>query len=132
MVKRESVGQRLKRARLEQGMSVPQVVTKVLEDHGFDVSASTVRGVEADATPNPGIKTIKAIALGVKLDPAVVIGLVVVGLVLEESPESERGFSSSQLARLWRECQTLTNGQRTFVDQLLTMLMETVDRWRRP
>lgn len=125
MGKRESIGKRLKSARLDLGLSVPQLVEKIFEDHRFEVGASTVRDVEADRTPNPGFKTIEFIALGVGLDP-----MEVISLGLDDPPEMEPGFKASQFAQLHKSYAKLAKEQRAFVDDYVETLIEKINKWR--
>lgn len=125
MAKRETIGKRLKTARLDLGLSVVQLVEKTLEDHRFEVGASTIRDVEADRTPNPGFKTIEFIALGVGLDP-----LEVISLGLDDPPELEPGFKASQFAQLHKSYAKLDREQRAFVDDYIETLIEKINKWR--
>jgi transcriptional regulator with XRE-family HTH domain len=125
MAKRETIGKRLNTARLNLGLSVPQLVQKISEDHRFPIGASTIRDIEADKTPNPGFKTLEFIALGVGLDP-----LEVIGLGLDDPPELEPGYTESQLAQLWRVYKTVNKNYRSVADELVKMLIEKMERWR--
>lgn len=126
MAKRETIGKRLNRARLDLGMSVPQLREKIFEDHRAEVGESTIRDIEKDKTPNPGFKTVEFIALGVGLDP-----LEVLSLGLDDPPEMEPGFKQSQFAQLWKSYSKLTKKeQRAFVDDYIETLIEKINRWR--
>lgn len=123
MAKRETIGSRLKRAREQAGMSVPQLVRQIREDHGKDVGASTVRDAENDKTPNPGIKTVETIALGLGLD-----AIEVIGLALDDAPETDPGYKESGFARLWKSYQRLKKDRRPFWDELIEMLTDKMNR----
>jgi len=123
MAKRETIGKRLNNARLEQGMSVPQLRQKIFSDHRAEIGESTIRDIEKDKTPNPGFKTVEFIALGVGLDP-----LEVIGLGLDDPPELEPGFKISQLAQFWKKYSKLERAERAFYDENLKMLIERIDR----
>jgi transcriptional regulator with XRE-family HTH domain len=125
MAKRQTIGQRLRQAREQAGLSVPQLVQRIRELHGKDVGASTVRDAENDKTPNPGIKTIECIAKGVQLDP-----MEIIGLALENPPESEPGYSETQFAQLARVYKKVSKENRPVADQLVKMLIEQMERWR--
>jgi len=125
MAKRETIGKRLKTARLNLGMSVPQLRGKIFEDHRAEIGASTIRDIEGDKTPNPGFKTLEFIALGVGLDP-----LEVIGLGLDDPPEMESGFKASQFAQLHKSYAKLDKEQRAFVDDYIETLIEKINRWR--
>jgi transcriptional regulator with XRE-family HTH domain len=125
MAKRESIGERLNRARLELEMSVPQLRGKILRDHRFEVGESTIRDVEADRTPNPGRKTIEFIALGVGLDP-----LEVFALGLDDRPEMEAGYTETQFAQLARVYKKVGKEYRPIADEFVKMLIEKMERWR--
>lgn len=125
MANRETIGKRLKTARLDLGLSAPQLVEKILEDHRAGVGASTIRDIEADKTPNPGFKTLEFIALGVGLDP-----LEVISLGLDDPPEMEQGFKVSQFAQLHKSYSKLNKEQRAFVDDYIETLIEKINKWR--
>lgn len=123
MAKRETIGKRLLRARLDLGMSVPQLREKISEDHGEQIGESTIRDIEKDRTPNPGFKTVEFIALGVGLDP-----LEVLGLGLDDPPELENGFKESQFAQLWKKYLKVGKEQRPFIDDFVKMLIKRLDQ----
>jgi transcriptional regulator with XRE-family HTH domain len=125
MAKRESIGQRLKTARLEQGMSVPALREKIKIDHRAEVGESTIRDIESDKTPNPGFKTLEFIALGVGLAP-----LDVISLGLGNPPELEAGYTETQFAQLARAYKKIGKEYRPVADELVKMLIEKMERWR--
>jgi transcriptional regulator with XRE-family HTH domain len=125
MAKQESIGKRLNRARLELGMTVPQLREKILQDHLLEVGASTIRDIEADKTPNPGFKTLESIALGVGLPP-----LDVIALGLDDPPELEAGYTETQFALLARVYKKVGKEYRPVADELVKMLIEKMERWR--
>lgn len=125
MAKRESIGKRLNRARLDLGMSVPQLREKIFQDHRAEVGESTIRDIEKDKTPNPGFKTVEFISLGVGLDP-----LEVLSLGLDDPPEIDPGFKESQFAQLWKNYKKLDKEQKAFVDDYISTVIEKVNRWR--
>lgn len=125
MAKRETVGKRLKRARLELGMGVPELVEKIKRDYRAEVGITTVHFIEKDRVPNPGLKTIEFIALGDGLDP-----LEVFALGLDEPPELEPGFKQSQFAQLWKSYSKLDKEQKAFVDDYIETLIQKINRWR--
>lgn len=125
MAKQESIGARLNRARLELGMSVPQLREKIFRDHRFELGESTIRDVEGDRTPNPGRKTIEFIALGVGLDP-----LEVFAIGLDDPPELEAGYTETQFAQLARVYKKVGKEYRPVADELVKMLIEKMGRWR--
>ena len=125
MAKQESIGKRLKAARLELGLSVPQLSEKIFRDYGFPVGESTVRDIERDKTPNPGRKTIEFIALGVGLDP-----LEVFSMGLNDPPELEPGYKESQFAQLSRIYGTVKKSEKPFIDDLIKILIEQMERRR--
>jgi len=118
-VAKETIGQRLKRARGNLGLTALQVAER------SGLGETTILDYEKDKFPNPGIKTVESLALAVRLDP-----LELISLGLEESPEMDNGFKASQFGRLWKRYQYLKGERRTFVDELLKMLNDKIDRWR--
>lgn len=125
MAKRETIGARLKRAREQAGMSVPQLVQTIRDVHNRDVGESTVRDAENDKTPNPGIKTVEAMALGLRLDV-----LETISLGLDSSPEFDKGFKASQFGRLWSSYSTLNKRRRDFADEYIQMLIDRIAHWQ--
>jgi transcriptional regulator with XRE-family HTH domain len=125
MSPRETIGKRLKKARLDQRMSVPQLVEKIKQNHHAKVGASTIRDIEKDKTPNPGRKTVTFIALGLGLDP-----LEVLSLGLDDPPELEPGYTESQFAQLGRVYKQVRKDKKPFADELIKMLIEQMERWR--
>lgn len=125
MAKRDSIGKRLKTARLNLGMSVPELRRKILDDHRAEIGASTIRDIEGDKTPNPGFKTLEFIALGVGLDP-----LEVIGLGLDDPPELEAGYTDSQFAQLGRTYKKVSKEHKSFADELVKMVIEKFERLR--
>ena len=125
MAKRESIGKQLKTARLELGLSVPQLREKIFRDHRFEVGESTIRDIEGDKTPNPGRKTIEFIALGVGLDP-----LEVFAMGLDDPPELEPGYKESQFAQIQRIYGVVKKTEKPFIDDLIKILIEQMERRR--
>lgn len=125
MPRRETIGKRLKTARLALGMSVPQLRAKIKQDHRAEVGESTIRDLEADKTPNPGFKTLEFVALGVGLDP-----LEVIALGLDDPPELEQGYTESQFAQLSKIYRQIRKDKKPFADELIKMVIEKVERWR--
>lgn len=125
MGKRETTGSRLFKRRTELGLSLAQVREKILDDYRFEMGETTIRVIENDKVPNPGIKTVEFLALGVGLDP-----LEVIGLALDDPPEAESGYKESQFARLWQNYKKLNKDQRAFVDLSVNMLIAQIDKWR--
>lgn len=125
MAKRETIGQRLKTARLDLGLSVPQLREKIFRDHRAPVGESTIRDIENDKTPNPGFKTLEFISLGVGLDPREVISLG-----LDDPPELDTGYKETQFAQLARIYGTVKKTERPFIDDLIKILIEQMERRR--
>jgi transcriptional regulator with XRE-family HTH domain len=125
MSKRETIGQRLKREREEQELSVPQLAKKIDVDFHFPIGPSTIRDLEGDKTPNPGIKTLESVALGLGLDP-----LEIIGLGLDDPPQLEPGYTESQFAQLGRTYKKVPKNKRAFADEFTKMLIEQMERWR--
>lgn len=125
MPKRETVGSRLYKRRMELGLSLTQLRDKILQDFRFETGQSTIRVIENDKVPNPGIKTVEFLALGVGLDP-----MEVIGLALDDSPEVESGYKESQFARLYQSYKKLNREQRAFIDESVEMLISKIDKWR--
>lgn len=125
MPRRETIGSRLYKRRMELGLSLAQVRDKIDHDFKFTIGETTVRVIESDKVPNPGIKTIEALALGLGLDP-----LQVLGLGLDDSPETESGYKESQFARLWQNYKKLDKEQKAFIDESVEMLITKIDKWR--
>lgn len=126
MSKQETLGKRLNKRRLELGMSAAQLRQRISDDHRADVGESTIRQIEKDQTPNPGIKTIEFLALGVGLDP-----LETIGLVLDDPPETDSGFTKSQFALLHKNYKKLNSEQQKFIDENVEMLIQKIQKWRR-
>lgn len=125
MAKRDSIGKRLKTARQALGMSVPQLREKIDRDFRAPVGESTIRDIEGDKTPNPGFKTVEFISLGVGLDP-----LEVIALGLDDPPEMESGFKETQFAQLARIYPTVKKSEKPFIDELVKVLIEQMERRR--
>jgi transcriptional regulator with XRE-family HTH domain len=125
MSRKETTGKQLKRVRMEQGLSVPQLVEKILRDHGETIGASTIRDVENDKTPNPGRNTVAKIARGLGLDP-----LEVLGLGLGNPPELDAGYTETQFAQLSRAYKQVRKDKKQVADDLVKMLIEQMERWR--
>lgn len=123
MAKRETMGKRLHRARMDLGMSVPQLREKIFQNHRAEIGESTIRDIEKDRTPNPGFKTLEFIALGVGLDP-----LEVIGMGLDDPPEFESGFKESQFAQLWKKYLKTAKDRRPFADDYIKMLIKLLDQ----
>ena len=121
----ESIGKRLKKVRLDQGMSVTQLAKKIEKDHRFSIGDSTIRDIEKDNTPNPGLKTVEMIALGLGLDP-----LEVISLRFDDPPELEPGYTESQFAQLGRAYKRVRKDKKPFADEFIRILIETLERWR--
>ena len=124
MAKRDSIGKRLKTARLALGMSVPQLKEKIKQDHRAEVGESTIRDLEGDKVPNPGFKTIEFVALGVGLDP-----LEVIALGLDDPPELEPGYTDSQFGQLSRAYKQVRKDKKPFADELIKMVSEKIESW---
>lgn len=125
MAKRQTIGKRLKTARLELGMSVPELREKIKQDHRAEVGESTIRDIEGDKTPNPGFKTLEFIALGVGLDP-----LEVIALGLDDPPELEPGYTESQFGQMGRLYKKIHKDYKPFADELIKIVIERFERWR--
>lgn len=125
MPKRETIGSRLYKRRLELGLSLAQVREKIYDDFKFAMGETTIRVLESDKVPNPGVRTLEFLALGLGLDP-----LEVIGLGLDDSPETESGFKESQFARLWQNYKKLDKEQKAFIDESVEMLITKIDKWR--
>jgi transcriptional regulator with XRE-family HTH domain len=120
------MGQRLKRAREEQGISVPELAKKIRRDYRYKVGDSTIRDVEKDSkTRNPGLKTVEMIALGLGLDP-----LEVISLRFDAPPELEPGYTESQFGQLSKVYKKVSKDNKRFADEFIKMLMEQMRRWR--
>jgi transcriptional regulator with XRE-family HTH domain len=125
MPKRETIGSRLYKRRMELGLSTAQLKDKMYRDFRFEIGESTIRVLERDKVPNPGYKTIEFLALGLGLDP-----LEVLSLGLDDTPEMETGFKESQFARLYQSYKTLKKDQQAFINESVEMLIAKIDRWR--
>lgn len=125
MGKQETIGKRLFRARTELGLSAAQLRQRIFDDHRAEVGESTIRQIEKERVPNPGIKTVEFLALGCGLDP-----LEVIGLGLEDPPETDPGYRESQFAQLYKSYKKLSKEQRAFVDEAVEMLVQKIQRWR--
>lgn len=125
MGKRETIGKVLNKARLELGMSVPQLQEKILQDHRAEIGQTTIRDLEKDKTPNPGVKTIEFVALGVGLDP-----MEVMALALDDPPEQDSGFTETQFGQLHRLYKKVEKDERPFIDEMIKMLREQMEKRR--
>lgn len=125
MVKKETMGMRIARARDEAGLSYAQLKAKIEKDFRADIGESTIRAIEGDVPPNPGIKTVELICLGLGLPP-----LEVIALKLDDPPETEQGFTESRFAAMWREysrkCSRAPAGKRAPVDMLIELVIEKI------
>lgn len=125
MAKRETIGNRLKTARLALGMTVPELRRKIERNHRAEIGESTIRDIESDKIPNSGRKTIEFIALGVELDP-----LEVLALGLDDPPELEPGFKQSQFGQLWKAYSRLSKDERAVPDEFVQMLIDRINKRR--
>lgn len=121
---RETIGQRLKRARGNMGLTALQVARRAARngDHK-GLGETTVLEYEKDKFPNPGLKTVERIALGLGLDP-----LEVISLGLDNPPGPQDDFKASPFAHLWRNYQRLSKERRAFWDELIKMLTDKMNR----
>lgn len=124
MAKRKTLGKRLYEARQGLGLTARELSEKIKQEYRQDCGETTVRYIEQDKTANPGIKTIEFIALGVGLDP-----LEAISMLLEESPETEKGYKESQFARAWEKYKKLNEKERAFIDGYVEMLITKIDSW---
>lgn len=124
MAKRETIGERLKRAREELGLSAVQLREKILEEYRFEVGASTILATEDDKAPNAGRKTIEFMAKGVNLDP-----LEVFALGLDDPPELDPGYSESFVARMYRLYKKVRKEHRPVADDWVRTMLEKLERW---
>ena len=122
---RPTIGQHLRQARERSRLTVPQLVQRIREDHKRKIAVCTIRDAEGDKTPNPGIKTVETMALGLQLDV-----LETISLGLDSPPEFEKGFKASQFARLWKTYSKLDKQKQLFVDGYIEMLIAWIERWR--
>lgn len=124
MARRETIGARIKRVRHEQKLTALDVALRAI-DVGKHVGESTIRDIESDKSPNPGVKTLEAIALGLGLDP-----MGVISLGLDDPPELDRGYSETQFAQLARIYKKVKKENKPFADLLVKMVTEQIDRLR--
>lgn len=119
MVRKETAGMRLSRARLEAGLSYAKLASKIEKEFRAEIGESTIRSIEQDIPPNPGIKTIELICRGLGLPP-----LEVFALMLDEPPaETTNGFTESRFAEMWKEYLRAPAGKRGPADMLIEMVI---------
>ena len=123
MPKRETIGERLRRERLAKRLTVPQLKARIFSQLRAEISEATLHDIEKDRTANPGRKTVEFIALGLGLDP-----LEVFALGLDDPTQSEPGYKNSQLAHLQRIYPAVKKSERPFVDGLIRMLIDEMER----
>lgn len=118
MVRRKTMGQVLKEARLKLGMSMKDVVDKINEDFDTKIGETTIRLTELDEYENPGIKTVEMIAKAVELSP-----LDVIAMKLEEPPIAEgEAFKKSRIALLWEFYEPLPAARKHLYDEMIEMI----------
>lgn len=122
MVKRETIGQHLKREYEAQEMSAVKLSEKILREYGFEVGASTILATLDDKTPNTGRKTLEFICLGLGLDP-----LQVFAIGLETPQELDPDSKFGHMARLYKE---VAKSIKPRIDLLLEILVEQMKRRR--
>jgi transcriptional regulator with XRE-family HTH domain len=128
MVKRETMGQRLRRARQEFGLSQAQLREKIANELGEDIGETTIREIERDRPPNPGIRTIELLARGVELPPLEVIALGLKVELQEAAGKAEREFNRGRFMRLWKLYQQAAARERKLVDEVLQMLSDRLGK----
>src|SRR5688572_9500674 len=102
MAERETMGARLRRAREELGLSVQDLQDKIELEFRAEIGITTIRDLERDKPPNPGIKTVEMVARGLGLPPLEVIALALDEEMDEVAATLDRNFSKTRFVRLWQ------------------------------
>lgn len=121
MTTRETFGQRILRARSGR-WTRPQLSERLKTEFKKNVSISTIQDLEHDDAPNPGVKTVEAVCLGVNLDP-----LSTIALLLDDPPELDDDIDR-QLAQVALLYPTLKKSEKPLIDFLLDVLIEQMKR----
>lgn len=120
------MGKRLRRAREELGLTLDGLREKIRKELREDIGKSTIRDIEADRPPNPGIKTIEIFARGVELAPIEVIALGLDEELESAAAQSAHDFANSDLMRLWKLRAGAKPRERALIDEVVQMLIDRV------
>lgn len=124
MVRRKTMGSRLREAREALGMSRKDVQERIAKEFGVEIGETTIAQTEKGGAPNPGIKTVELIARAVYLDP-----LEVIAIHLDEPPpEHPEAFSRSRFAQLWKIYTQMSPARQAWYDEYLEMLIEKMKK----
>lgn len=119
------MGKRLKRARLEAGMSVAQLQEKIYRLYRAEIGETTIRYIEREKTLNPGYKTVEFISLGLGLDP-----IQILRMGLEDVEDITERPTDARLAHLWKLYAEIKAERRPFADEWIKMMTEKFEEWR--
>lgn len=128
MPERETIGQRIQRARSELGYTRKQLAARVKEIGGLEApSESFIRDLEQDRFPSPGIKGLEFVALALDLQPLELIALGLSGEYGESS--AARDFMRTRFGRLWKLYeQTDSKRLRAVVEETIQMLVDRLNK----
>lgn len=119
MVRRKTLGQRLRAEREAQDLSLDDLVERIAKIGG-NASETTIRSIEKGVTLNPGVKTIEEIALGLNLPPLEVMEWA----LSDPPPEKTQRYSESHFAIAAQLYESSPPGRKLIYDEILDMLIE--------
>lgn len=114
------MGTVLREAREAQGLTLKALARKIRTIHRAEIGTTTIRQVEQEIVPNPGLKTIELICRGLELPPLEILAL---GLD-DPPPENMQRFSQSRLAALSEVYEALPPQRKVLWDEVLDMVFD--------
>lgn len=127
MTTRETFGERILRARSGR-WTRPQLSERLKKEFNKKVSISTIQDLENDDAPNPGVKTVEAVALGVNLDP-----LSTIALLLDDPPEESLTQTETQIAKeIVKGLKQVRPEKKPFAQELTRLFLKVLDEYREP
>lgn len=132
MVKRETIGERIQRARTETGMSREDVAIKadkIARRIGAKVSESMVRDLEGNRFPNPGFKSVGSVALALDIPPLELLGLGFEEEHVKRTAKLESAFERTRFGRLWKAYNKAESPRlRALVEDTVQMLIDRLSK----
>lgn len=128
MPERETIGQQVRRVRLEHGLTLKQLAALIDERFEQKVSESTIRDLELGKY-SPNLKTVEWVALALDLRPLDLIALGLDEEAQETVSQEARTFEKTRFARLWRRYeQTKSPRLRTLTEETVQMLLDRLNK----
>ena len=121
MAEEETMGSRIRRAREELGLSVLALRDKIQLEFRAEIGETTLRELERDKPPNPGIKTVEMVARGLGLRPLDLIALALDEDMEDAAAKLDLDFSKTRFIWFWKAYQNSSSRKRAMVDAMLQM-----------